>query len=86
MFKNALIESTTLSPFVCVCKNALIDSYYAELICLCVPYGVGVVHSHLFLLPVLTPSLGNGTQFGRQDQCISEVTSQVVMRAIAIDL
>ena len=55
-----------------------------ELVHFCVPYSVGVVRSHLFLLPVLTPTSGNGTQFGRQDQCISEVTSQVVITAIAI--
>ena len=36
VFKNALIESTTLSPFVCVCNNALIERYYSEPVCLCV--------------------------------------------------
>ena len=67
-----------------VFENALIEKYYFEPAHLCVPYSVGVVHTHLFLLPVLTPTSGNGTQFGRQDQCISEVTSQVVITAIAI--
>ena len=41
-----------------------------------------VLHNYLFPLPVPTSTAGNGTQPGRQDQRVSTVTRQVVIRAI----
>ena len=60
------------------CLILLIKRCNSEHVLVC----VRLMHNHLFPFPVPTSTAGNGTQPGRQDQRVSKVTSQVVIRAI----